>query len=90
MTDLSMCFSDLSSGDEFDSNERTSGRSKRYLKLSLTFQNGIGHYANAVEVGTGDPTLFQPEDRVTLVRQASDLRDSYCQETRPAPAQATS
>jgi hypothetical protein len=90
MTELSMCFADLCSGDEFDSNEYTCGRSKQYLKLSLTFQKGISHYANAVEMETGDPALFQPQDRVTLVRQASELRDSYRHEARPAPAQATS
>jgi hypothetical protein len=90
MTELSMCFADLSSADEFDSNEHSCARSKRYVKLSVTFQNGIGHYANAVEMETGDPALFEPEDRVTLIRQASELRDSYHHEQRPAPAQATS
>ena len=87
MTELSMCFADLSSGDEFDSNEHSCAGSKRYLKLSLTFQKGIGHYANAVEMETGEPASFEPEDRVTLVREASELRDSYSYEEGPATAQ---
>jgi len=58
ITELSMCFADLSIGDEFDSNEHSYGRSKRYLKLSVTFQSDIGHYGNAVEMQTGDSALF--------------------------------
>jgi hypothetical protein len=76
MIDTSMCFADLSGGDEFESNQYSCAASKRYLKLSVLFREGIGNYANAVEIHTGDPALFQPEDRVTLVCSASELADS--------------
>jgi hypothetical protein len=76
MTDTSMCFSDLSSGDEFESNQYSCAASKRYLKLSPLFREGINNYANAVEIDTGDPASFEPEDRVTLVRSASDRAGS--------------
>jgi hypothetical protein len=67
MPDSSVCFADLSAGDQFDSNQYSCANSKRYLKLSYTFESGIGGYANAVEIGTGEPALFQPEDTVSLV-----------------------
>ena len=76
MVDTSMCFADLCAGDEFDSNQYSCAASKRYLKLSLIFQQGIGSYANAVEMRTGDPALFEPEDRVTLVGAASEFTHS--------------
>jgi hypothetical protein len=76
MIDTSVFFADLSSGDEFESNQYCCANSKRYLKLSATFQNGIAGYANAVEMQNGDPALFEPEDGVTLIRSASDLTES--------------
>jgi hypothetical protein len=68
MTDTSMCFADVSSGDVFESNQFSCAESKRYLKLSALFRDGIANYANAVEMQTGDPALFEPDNRVTLVR----------------------
>jgi hypothetical protein len=73
VTDTSMCFADLSCGDEFESNQFSCADSKRYLKLSALFREGIADYANAVEVATGDPALFEPQNPVTLVRSTSDL-----------------
>ena len=78
MSDSSMCFADLSSGDKFDSNQHSCCSSKRYLKLSPLFSEGIGNYANAVEMLTGDPAAFEPEDRVTLVRIALDGVSEEC------------
>jgi hypothetical protein len=89
MIDTSICFADLSSGDEFDSNQYSCADSKRYLKPSALFQEGTGDYANAVEIRTGDPAFFEPEGPVTLVRLAVDLADSYCNEERHAPAEIT-
>jgi hypothetical protein len=71
MTDTSMCLGDLSSGDEFESNQFSCAESKRYLKLSSLFREGIHDYANAVEMVTGDPASFEPEDRISLVRSAT-------------------
>jgi hypothetical protein len=82
MSDTSMCFADLSSGDEFESNQFSCADSKRYLKLSALFREGIANYANAVEMQTGDPTLFELEDRVTLVRSATDLAYSGYEERK--------
>jgi hypothetical protein len=87
MIDTSMCFADLSSGDEFESNQYSCADSKRYLKLSQLFQQGISNYANAVEISTGDPALFEPEDRVTLVRSASQVARSDSNLERPAPTE---
>ena len=84
MTDTSMCFADLSSGDEFESNQYSCADSKRYLKLSALFREGIHNYANAVEMLTGDPASFEPEDRVTLARSASELADSDSDRERRA------
>jgi hypothetical protein len=84
MIDTSMCFADLSSGDEFDSNQYSCADSKRYLKLSALFQEGTRDYANAVEIRTGDPALFTPEDRVTLVRSACEFADSDSNPERPS------
>jgi hypothetical protein len=85
MTDTSMYFADLASGDEFESNQYSCADSKRYLKLSALFQQGIDNYANAVEKQTGDPASFEPEDRVTLVRATSELADSDSSPERRAP-----
>jgi hypothetical protein len=68
MLDSSTCFGDLFPGDQFDSDKLACAGLKRYVRLSPTFEKGIGGYANAVELNTGEPALFQPEDRVTLVR----------------------
>lgn len=65
--DTSMCFADLQDGDEFESNQYSCAQSKRYLRLSRTFERDIGGYANATEIRSGDPAFFESEDRVTLV-----------------------
>ena len=75
MADTSMCFADLSAGDQFDSNEHSCGQSKRYLKLSPAFQTGISCYANAVEMQSGDPESFEPEHRVSLVQSSANLQE---------------
>jgi hypothetical protein len=89
MSDTSMCFADLSSGDEFESDQYSCASSKRYLRLSALFREGINNYANAVEMRTGDPASFEPEDRVTLVRSASGLFDSGSRSKGPVPAEVT-
>jgi len=87
MTDTSMCFADLSAGDEFESNQYSCADSKRYLKLSVFFREGIANYANAVEMKTGDPASFEPEDRVTLVGSPSERTDSDSRQERSVPAE---
>jgi hypothetical protein len=87
MIDSSMCFADLSCGDEFESNQFSCADSKRYLKLSVLFREGIANYANAVEVPTGDPASFEPEDRVTLVRSASEHASSDSRPERTPAAE---
>jgi hypothetical protein len=36
---------------------------ERYLNVPAPFREGIGHYANAVELHIGDPASFEPVDR---------------------------
>lgn len=70
-----MCFDDLFPGDQFDSNEYSCNGSKRYVRLSLAFEKGIGEYANAVEIESGEPELFRPEDRVTRIEETSEREE---------------
>jgi len=67
MLDSSMCFADLSVGDWFETNLYSDNGSVRYAKVVASGEPDSQEGKNAVELASGQPVRFEPEDRVTLM-----------------------